>query len=291
MNLVRCNNGHFYDADKFQQCPHCNEGNAGTGVLMDGGSGFNSDATVAYADNANDMTIGTGSDYDNSGFTVPSTDAAATNGFDTFFPTGSDSSMGGNPFGDPWGGPTGPSNIPTAGVVSPIQPTSSNNMSQTQPAFSKTNSSDLFAGLNTSKSDFIDGEDASDVTQRYNPLEIKSEPVVGWLVAINGENIGKSFELRTGKNFIGRGKDMDVVLTGDKSISRNKHAIILYEPRNSEFLVQPGESRELFYLNGNVVLNTERISSYDKIFIGSTELLFVPFCGDKFSWDEAKGIR
>ena len=24
MNLKRCNNGHFYDADKFSTCPHCN---------------------------------------------------------------------------------------------------------------------------------------------------------------------------------------------------------------------------------------------------------------------------
>ena len=281
MNLVRCNNGHFYDADKFQQCPHCNEGNSGTGVLMDGGPGFNSDATVAYADNSNDMTVGTGSDYDNSGFTVPSTDAASPNGFDKLFPTGPDSSMGGGPFGDPWGGPTGPSNIPTAGVPQ-MQQSSIPPMSGIQNGFSN---------LNFGSGSSSNFEEDDDVTQRYNPLDIKFEPVVGWLVAINGENTGKSFELRTGKNFIGRGKDMDVVLSGDKSISRSKHAVVLYEPRNKEFLVQPGESRELFYLNGNVVLNTERISAYDKIFIGNTELLFSPFCGDRFSWDDAKSFR
>ena len=26
MNLVRCNNGHFYDSDKFAVCPHCSGG-------------------------------------------------------------------------------------------------------------------------------------------------------------------------------------------------------------------------------------------------------------------------
>ena len=25
MKLLRCNNGHFYDGDKFTECPHCNE--------------------------------------------------------------------------------------------------------------------------------------------------------------------------------------------------------------------------------------------------------------------------
>ena len=25
MNLQKCGNGHFYDADKFQTCPHCQQ--------------------------------------------------------------------------------------------------------------------------------------------------------------------------------------------------------------------------------------------------------------------------
>ena len=107
-----------------------------------------------------------------------------------------------------------------------------------------------------------------------------------WLVEITGEEAGTSFELRTGKNFIGRGEKMDVVLKGDKSVSRERHAIILYEPKLRQFMVQPGESRELFYLNGNVVLNTEIVKAYDRINIGATELMFVPFCGENFSWDD-----
>ena len=23
MNLIKCNNGHYYDGDKFDYCPHC----------------------------------------------------------------------------------------------------------------------------------------------------------------------------------------------------------------------------------------------------------------------------
>ena len=106
------------------------------------------------------------------------------------------------------------------------------------------------------------------------------------MVGLTGEIAGKSFELKTGKNFIGRGNNMDVVIPGDKSVSRNKHAIILFEPKNKLFMVQPGESRELFYLNGNVVLNTEKVQAYDEITIGNSELLFIPLCGEQFSWDE-----
>ncbi|MBE5954085.1 MAG: FHA domain-containing protein [Lachnospiraceae bacterium] len=128
-------------------------------------------------------------------------------------------------------------------------------------------------------------EDAG-VTQRFTPGNVKGEPVVGWLVCITGEDAGKSFVLKSGRNFIGRANSMDVVLGSDKSVSRDKHAIILYEPRKRAFLAQPGESRELFYVNDDVVLNTLQLNAYDKILIGATELLFVPFCGEFFAWED-----
>ena len=48
---------------------------------------------------------------------------------------------------------------------------------------------------------------------------------------------------------------MDIALVGDKSVSRNKHAILVYEPKQHLYLVQPGESSELVYLNDEVVLS------------------------------------
>ncbi|MBP3622256.1 MAG: FHA domain-containing protein [Lachnospiraceae bacterium] len=128
-------------------------------------------------------------------------------------------------------------------------------------------------------------EDES-ATIRWSPENVKCEPVVGWLVCISGEDAGKHFALKSGRNFIGRGNNMDVVLANDKSVSRDKHAIILYEPRKREFLAQPGESRELFYVNDEVVLNTEKLKAYDKLLIGATELYFVPFCGEIFAWED-----
>jgi hypothetical protein len=79
---------------------------------------------------------------------------------------------------------------------------------------------------------------------------------------------------------------MDVVLSGDMSVSREKHAIILYEPKKRVFLAQPGESKELFYVNDEVVLNVTSLNAYDKIAIGNTELYFVPFCGEVFAWED-----
>ena len=113
----------------------------------------------------------------------------------------------------------------------------------------------------------------------------QTRPVVGWLVCVDGSNFGKSFELYFGRNFIGRDNSMDVCLAGDNTISRNRHAILIYEPKQRMFFAQPGESHELFYLNDEVVLNSVQLKDRDRITIGKTTLVFVPFCDESFGWD------
>lgn len=115
--------------------------------------------------------------------------------------------------------------------------------------------------------------------------EDAKEPLVGWLVGLNGEVYGEGFPLVTGRNYIGRGADMDIVLRGDPSVSRNKHAIIIYEPKGRQFLLQPGESKELFYMDNKVVLDTQVMSNGCELCIGETKLKFIAFCGEDFSWE------
>ena len=121
-------------------------------------------------------------------------------------------------------------------------------------------------------------------TTNNNPVQFS--PVVGWLVCIEGSNVGKSFELKAGKNFIGRSQTMNVVLDGDRAISRERHAIIVYDPMNRTFYAQPGDSHELFYVNDNVVLSSMKILDHDRILIGKTRLVFIPFCDATFGWDD-----
>jgi hypothetical protein len=54
------------------------------------------------------------------------------------------------------------------------------------------------------------------------------------------------------------------------------------------YIVQSGESRELFYLNEKVVLASETITQNDILTIGATKLMFFPCCNDKFSWESLK---
>ncbi len=120
----------------------------------------------------------------------------------------------------------------------------------------------------------------------YYSRVIGVEPVVGWLVCTEGEYKGESFKLKSGRNFIGRAANMDVVLSADHSISRFKHAAVIYEPRSRQFIVTAGESRELCYLNGKVVLSNMEMKAYDVLNLGNTSLTLVPFCGSRFSWEE-----
>ncbi len=114
---------------------------------------------------------------------------------------------------------------------------------------------------------------------------IGKEPVVGWLVCVKGEHFGEDFRLKSGRNFIGRSNDMDVSITKDNTVSRERHAIVVYEPRGNIFLMQPGDSKELCYLNDNVVLSPQPLAAHDKILVGKTELMFVPCCTSSFSWE------
>ena len=81
---------------------------------------------------------------------------------------------------------------------------------------------------------------------------------------------------------------MDVILEGDANVSRDRHAIVTYEPRGKTFFAQPGESRELFYVNDQVVVMNVTLNHGDQISVGKTQLMFVPLCGPDFSWDDLK---
>ena len=130
------------------------------------------------------------------------------------------------------------------------------------------------------------GDDQKTVS--FYKKSIGSEPVVGWLVCVEGEHFGEDFRLKSGRNFIGRSSGMDVVIARDSAVSRERHAIIVYEPKGRLFLVAPGESKELCYLNDEVVLTPKEIKTNDLLTIGDTSLMFIPCCGPAFNWDRAK---
>lgn len=198
MNLVRCDNGHFYDSDLYATCPHC-------GVQM-----RNDDVTVALTQAMTDDSV---------------TQAQVSSG--------------------------------SVSLSDAVQQATS-------------------AGAGA-------GEDS--VTVGYYDKTLGVEPVVGWLVCVDGKNIGADYRLKSGRNFIGRATNMDVAIAEDESVSRDRHAIVVYEPKSHIFLVQAGESKELCYLNDKVVLATDELKVNDVLTVGATKLMFFPCCSGAFNWE------
>jgi hypothetical protein len=110
-------------------------------------------------------------------------------------------------------------------------------------------------------------------------------PVVGWLVCVAGTDRGRDYRIHAEKNFIGRSTAMDIAITGDDSVSREKHASVAYDPKKRSFWLLPGDASGLVYLNDALVNTPSQLKSRDLIEIGKTKLMFWPFCDDKFHWD------
>ena len=83
-------------------------------------------------------------------------------------------------------------------------------------------------------------------------------PVCGWIVCISGPRQGKGYEVKSGKNFVGRADDMDIQILGDNKIARRNHGGIVFDPKKKETVLLPGDSK----------------------------FVFVPFCGENFMWED-----
>jgi hypothetical protein len=115
-------------------------------------------------------------------------------------------------------------------------------------------------------------------------MGVKDDPVVGWLVCLAGPDRGRDFRLHAEKNFIGRSPAMDVCVAGDETVSRDRHALVIFDPKKHVFWAVPGDAAGLVYLNGDIVHSPTPMKQDDLLEIGQTKLVLIPFCGDKYSW-------
>jgi hypothetical protein len=125
------------------------------------------------------------------------------------------------------------------------------------------------------------------MTVHYYQKTLGTEPVVGWLVCVSGVHFGQDYRIKSGRNFVGRSGSMDVCLSGDTAVSRDRHLIVTYDPKGRSFFAQPGDtSSALSYLNDKPLLEASELKTGDKLTVGESELMFVAFCGKDFSWEK-----
>lgn len=165
---------------------------------------------------------------------------------------------------------------PNGGKVQPYQPTVS-------------------AGLQDTQSNDNGGMGAFPKTMPLTPPTFLSEenattfdPVVGWLVCIEGATKGTDYRIHSQNNYIGRSAKMDISIPEDSHISAENSAIIAYDNEDRVFYFGPCSGRNIVRVNGKPALSVEKIEAYDVLTIGTTKLLFVPLCGDRFDWNEKK---
>lgn len=277
MNLSRCENGHFFDKEKYTTCPHCAGGASSDNSLT---TVFTEDIKPAGAGMAPPDITPAGGGMPLPDFTpvTPAAPVTPAEGTVDFMPedTLPTAPLAASQYTIPapdinsFDTPT----VPLRGGIDSVVPTDTvpvDDDDHTVAFFD-----DVFQNVAPS------APPSSPVVQQKQPAV--SSPCVGWLIAIGGVHIGQDFRLKVGKNFVGRDESMDVAMTGDKSVSRNRHAIVVYEPKQHLYLIQPGESSALVYCNDEVVLSPVKLKPYDIITIGEVNLLFLPLCGEQFDW-------
>jgi len=102
----------------------------------------------------------------------------------------------------------------------------------------------------------------------------RKPPVVGWFVALTGEQKGEDFRIRDGQNIIGSASDADIVLR-DSAVS-SKHASLRYKDQKF-FLTDLDSTNGTFLNEGTSSIAREELKDNDIVRIGDITLKFKCF--------------
>lgn len=317
MNVIRCKNGHFFDGDSYDKCPHCGESAitsaSSPSVPKEEKKGFwgrgkkEKETVPPRTEISPPPVVPSSNDFGNG-----DTPTESGNNSTPATPT---PHLGKNPTLDFW---QTPSHSESEAVEIPAEkkadaPVIANTDSESDSAVDGSDahkkselevekhrieeeevvapSSPLKAAVkNASASN--EGKtmsyfsSATAPSSSNNQPKQPSEPVVGWLVCVKGYHFGECFSIYAGKNSIGRSSENRIVIEDDNSISRVKHALIVYEPKKRNFYLQPGDSSGLTYLNDDYITDSHKLNSHDMIELGDSKFMFVPLCGETFSWED-----
>lgn len=268
MRLTKCENKHFYDADKYDECPHCARKKAarpGTPAQAKTAS----QKTVALIQDTTTGTRENSSPYPQPDLPAPGAEEGPLHAKVTTQLLGP---QGASHSGDA---------EDTAAETDRHDPSAEEADAAPSPA-----ASDLAQAVASSSMSVHTGTAANASQKTVAFYDVGGvDPVVGWLVCVIGEYVGECFNLKAGQNFIGRSLSMDVALINEKSVSREFHAGIIFDPNAKQFFAVPGQSNGLTYINGQLLFSAVPLKSYDKIQLGKSTYIFMAFAGDDFMWD------
>ena len=117
------------------------------------------------------------------------------------------------------------------------------------------------------------GKEGDELKTSTEQPEQADEKVVGFLVTYTHKRHGEFFPVYEGRNFIGSGEDMNIVIKGDNSVSQ-KHFSILYRAVDGKFKFKDEQSVNGTFINGELTDEGE-LQNNDIISIGKTKLVLM----------------
>ncbi len=99
---------------------------------------------------------------------------------------------------------------------------------------------------------------------------------VGRLVCVSGPAKGKDYLIYNGENTIGRGMQMDICIDSDPYISRINAAVIVFDVRNKRFFFAPSIGKNRVCVNGEVIQQPVAVKFHDILTVGESQLMLAP---------------
>lgn len=251
MRPIQCDQGHYYDADKYEKCPHCDKQNQ---------EGIQNSNKLSEEN----KILETNEDHEEKKRNTIK--------------------------------PSAVENLLHTVAIAPESEVNEKNINKIQDP--KTVAIDISTGdsvsveLNDNENFFneeIESKKEHQIpedgkTQIISGLEV--DPVVGFLICIEGPHFGECFCIYEGKNSIGRSINSRIQLNKDQTVSRKAQAYIIFDSMNNSFLITSGESDALAYVNNQLILQPVKVEINTDIKVGQCILRFIPFINENFTWKE-----
>lgn len=283
MNKVRCKNNHFFDLDKFSVCPICGSGVGTNSQKKDTGNSGPSSIRNSLLVKKEDKTA-----------ILNEAETSAAN------------PVKGRAGGIIWNFQSQKQNTtkPDTGNVQDIDETQMQTVEdipQTVPQ------SQILSAQNSPAAVRPEGQ-GTDITSlkmavantehgmtsalpktvAYYEQFTEIVPPTGWLVCIKGAHKGQAFQCKENKNKIGRNEAYTIAPMEELSISREVHATLYFDPKYRKFYLHDGDGDGLVRVNDELLCGKTELKAYDRIELGKAEFVFLPLCGEHFSWDDYK---
>lgn len=272
VDVVRCKNGHYYDHQTYQECPHCASG---------------------WLDNDNTIEYKTKVAFLAQQYVEQYVKIEKTTGVRTGYPSIAGTSASSVQ-------PIQSQNTPLIQNVQLVQNKQLTQDAQSVYQTQTTQNTPTISGqsMTAATGNNVTEENSKSIIPPVAPSSPYKEDmkttsfatgsennylVTGWIVCIDGPDEGYSYNLHYGYNTIGCGLENQICLSKETGASEATHCSIVYEDHKNQFYLLT-EPEQTVYLNGECESKPMRLVNGDLICVGEDVFELVTFCRGERKW-------